>query len=153
MPSTDISARTNAKKGEQMTDRLEGSAVRHMQIGEVAERTELSIKTIRHYDEVGLVRPSERSAGGFRLYTETDVQRLLVIRRMKPLGFTLDEMRQLLDSLDILDSSRSGEDREEAQAFVTDCHARAEESCRKLRRQVAYAEELTALLADHATTD
>ncbi|WP_201453677.1 MerR family transcriptional regulator [Rhodococcus sp. WAY2] len=136
-----------------MTDRLEGSAVRHMQIGEVAERTELSIKTIRHYDEVGLVRPSERSAGGFRLYTETDVQRLLVIRRMKPLGFTLDEMRQLLDSLDILDSSRSGEDREEAQAFVTDCHARAEESCRKLRRQVAYAEELTALLADHATTD
>ena len=121
-----------------------------MQIGQVAERTELSIKTIRHYDEVGLVTPSERSAGGFRLYTETDVQRLLVIRRMKPLGFTLDEMRQLLDSLDILDTTRSGKDRAAAQTFVTDCHTRAEESCRKLRKQVAYAEELTALLADHA---
>ncbi|BAH48271.1 MerR family transcriptional regulator [Rhodococcus opacus] len=133
-----------------MTGRVEVSTDRHMQIGEVAERTELSIKTIRHYDEVGLVTPSERSAGGFRLYTDADVQRLLVIRRMKPLGFTLDEMRQLLDSLDILDTTGSGHDRVAAQAFVTDCHTRAEESCRKLRKQVAYAEELTALLADHA---
>ncbi|WP_043368340.1 MerR family DNA-binding transcriptional regulator, partial [Mycolicibacterium conceptionense] len=48
-----------------------------MQIGEVAARTELSIKTIRHYDEVGLVTPSARSAGGFRLYTADDVNRLL----------------------------------------------------------------------------
>jgi DNA-binding transcriptional MerR regulator len=68
----------------------------HLQIGEVAARTELSIKTIRHYDEVGLVVPSARSAGGFRLYTTGDVDRLLAIRRMKPLGFSLDEMRQLL---------------------------------------------------------
>ncbi len=94
-----------------MTGRIEVSTDRHMQIGEVAERTELSIKTIRHYDEVCLVTPSERSAGGFRLYTEADVQRLLVIRRMKPLGFTLDEMRQLLGSLDILDTTQSGENR------------------------------------------
>ncbi len=74
----------------------------NMQIGQVAERTELSIKTIRHYDEVGLVTPSERTAGGFRLYTEADVQRLLVIRRMKPLGFSLEEMKQLLNSLAVL---------------------------------------------------
>lgn len=137
---------------DEMTGRIESSTDRHMQIGEVAERTELSIKTIRHYDEVGLVTPSERSAGGFRLYTEPDVQRLLVIRRMKPLGFTLDEMRQLLDSLQTLAADRPAEDKAAAQAFVTECHARAEESCRKLRKQVTYAEELTALLADHATT-
>ena len=68
-----------------------------MQIGQVAARTELSITTVRHYDEVGLVTPSARSTGGFRLYTEADVERLLVIRRMKPLGFTLAEMRDLLD--------------------------------------------------------
>lgn len=133
-----------------MTGRIEVPTDRHMQIGEVAERTELSIKTIRHYDEVGLVIPSERSAGGFRLYTEADLQRLLVIRRMKPLGFTLDEMRQLLDSLEILASDRAAEAKAAAQEFVTECHARAEESCRKLRKQVTYAEELTALLADHA---
>lgn len=57
---------------------------RHMQIGEVAARTELSLRTIRHYEETGLVIPSARSQGGFRLYTETDVARLMVIRRMKP---------------------------------------------------------------------
>ena len=44
-----------------------------MQIGEVAARTELSLRTIRHYEETGLVIPSARSQGGFRLYTETDV--------------------------------------------------------------------------------
>jgi len=68
----------------------------HLQIGEVAERTKLSLRTIRHYEEVGLVPPSARSKGGFRLYAETDVQRLLLIRKMKPLGFTLEEMAGLL---------------------------------------------------------
>lgn len=126
---------------------------RHMQIGEVAERTELSIKTIRHYDEVALVTPSERSAGGFRLYTESDVERLLVIRRMKPLGFTLEEMRRLLASLEALAESSSADETSAAQAFVTECHTRAEESCRKLRKQVSYAEELTALLADRAALE
>lgn len=75
-----------------------------MQIGEVAARTELSLRTIRHYEETGLVVPSARSRGGFRLYTETDVARLMVIRRMKPLGFTLDQMRDLLDATDRLDA-------------------------------------------------
>lgn len=74
-----------------------------MQIGEVAARTELSLRTIRHYEETGLVVPSARSQGGFRLYTEADVARLMVVRRMKPLGFTLDEMRDLLEATDRLD--------------------------------------------------
>ena len=65
----------------------------HMQIGQVAAQTQLSIRTVRHYDDVGLVTPSARSAGGFRLYADADVDRLLVIRRMKPLGFTLAEMK------------------------------------------------------------
>ncbi|WP_226435607.1 MerR family transcriptional regulator [Rhodococcus yananensis] len=122
-----------------------------MQIGQVATRTELSIKTIRHYDEVGLVTPSARSAGGFRLYTESDVQRLLLIRRMKPLGFTLDEMKLLLESVDTLArADASAETTAQARAFVAQCHTRAEESCRNLRKQLAYAEELTTLLARNA---
>ncbi|WP_422336164.1 MerR family transcriptional regulator [Rhodococcus sp. (in: high G+C Gram-positive bacteria)] len=121
-----------------------------MQIGEVADRTELSIKTIRHYDAVGLVTPSERSAGGFRLYTEADVQRLLVIRRMKPLGFTLEEMKQLLDSLAVLSGGElDAQSRAGAADFVARCHVRAQENCRKLRTQLAYGEELTELLAEH----
>ncbi|NGP09470.1 MerR family transcriptional regulator [Rhodococcus sp. 14C212] len=122
---------------------------RRMQIGEVAQRTELSIRTLRHYDEVGLVRPSARSVGGFRLYTENDVRRVLVIRRMKPLGFTLAEMGELLDALDVLGSPAvAPERREAAAAAVRLCHDRARQACASLRRQLAYAEELTAVLAD-----
>lgn len=81
----------------------------HMQIGEVAERTGLSLRTIRYYGEVGLVEPSARSRGGFRLYTESDVARLLLIKRMKPLGFSLEETRDLLDTLDRLESGAADE--------------------------------------------
>ncbi|MCV7067989.1 MerR family transcriptional regulator [Mycolicibacterium farcinogenes] len=122
----------------------------HLQIGEVAARTELSIKTIRHYDEVGLVAPSARSAGGFRLYTADDVNRLLAIRRMKPLGFSLDEMRQLLDALDTLNSPAAATaQRAAATAYVAECHTRAQEACVKLTRQLAYAQELTEQLAGY----
>ena len=71
-----------------------------MQIGELAERAEMSLRTIRHYDEVGLLKPSARTDGGFRLYTEQDLARLLVIRRMKPLGYTLEEMGAVLRVVD-----------------------------------------------------
>jgi MerR family transcriptional regulator, copper efflux regulator len=118
-----------------------------MQIGVVAERTGLSIRTLRHYDDVGLVRPSARSAGGFRLYTEEDLERLRTIRRMKPLGFTLEEMRQLLDALDTLaDQSASEESKRSADAVLTAFHARAEDSCQVMSRQLAYAQEFAALL-------
>lgn len=119
----------------------------HLQIGVVAERTGLSIRTLRHYDETGLVTPSARSAGGFRLYTEADVDRLTTIRRMKPLGFTLAEMNELLTSLDsVSDPSSAADVREAAAAFIADCHGRAVERCHSLRRQLAYAEEFTDLL-------
>ena len=76
-----------------------------MQIGELADRTEMSLRTIRHYDEVGLLTPSGRSEGGFRLYTHDDYLRLMVIRRMKPLGFSLDEMAELLRVVGALDGA------------------------------------------------
>lgn len=121
----------------------------HMQIGQVAERTELSVRTLRHWEEAGLVTPSARTAGGFRLYTENDVERLRTIRRMKPLGFTLDEMKQLLTSLQVLnDPAADADARQSASAFVAGCHTRAEDSCRTLRRQLGYAEEFKDLLAD-----
>ena len=73
-----------------------------MHIGDLAEATGLSQRTIRHYDEVGLLPATTRSEGGFRIYTESDLQRMLVIRSMKPLGFTLEEMGELLDTVDTL---------------------------------------------------
>ena len=77
----------------------------HMQIGEVAAQTSLSLRTIRYYEEMGLVTPSARTTGGFRLYTESDVARLRLIRRMKPLEFSLEEMRHVLGVLDALDAA------------------------------------------------
>ena len=118
------------------------------QIGRVAEELGLSIRTLRHWDEVGLVTPSVRSAGGYRLYTAGDVDRLRTIRRMKPLGFTLEEMGRLLASLDVLDGAgASEEDTRAAGAFVAACHARAQETCRTLARQLSRAEEFRDLLA------
>lgn len=123
----------------------------HMQIGQVAARTQLSIRTVRHYDDVGLVTPSARSAGGFRLYTEADVDRLLVIRRMKPLGFTLAEMKDLLAALDVLDNKRApAAERKAAVQRLREYRTKTDDSADRLRQQLAYAEELAELLAQHA---
>lgn len=75
---------------------------RTYQIGDVAETVGLSLRTIRYYEEVGVVRPWGRTEGGFRLYTDNDIARLRLVKQMKPLEFTLDEMRDLLDTLDRL---------------------------------------------------
>lgn len=121
---------------------------RQMQIGEVAERTGLSLRTIRHYEEVGLVAPSARSKGGFRLYTEADIERLMVIRRMKPLDFSLEEMRDLLEITDKIataDASSPDETerlRERLDAYRTVADAR----CEKLRAQLMAAEDFAATL-------
>jgi MerR family transcriptional regulator, copper efflux regulator len=124
-----------------------------MQIGEVAARTELSLRTIRHYEETGLVIPSARSQGGFRLYTEADVARLMVIRRMKPLGFTLDEMRDLLDATDLLDSGEQlpPADRDELLARIRGFEQAAQRRVDDLRVQLARAEEFAATLAERLT--
>ncbi|MEU3662500.1 MerR family transcriptional regulator [Streptomyces sp. NPDC032940] len=121
---------------------------KHMQIGEVAARTELSLRTIRHYEETGLVVPSARSQGGFRLYTESDVQRLMVIRRMKPLGFTLDQMRDLLDATDRLDSAEStdGAQREALLERVRSYEQHASRKIDELRIQLTRAEDFAATL-------
>ncbi|ELP65240.1 hypothetical protein STRTUCAR8_00240 [Streptomyces turgidiscabies Car8] len=121
---------------------------KHMQIGEVASRTELSLRTIRHYEEAGLVAPSARSQGGFRLYTETDVARLMVIRRMKPLGFTLDQMRDLLDATDRLDSDTAlaGAEREALLDRVRMYEQAATEQVERLRVQLARAQDFAATL-------
>ena len=114
-----------------------------VQIGQVAERTELSIRTIRHYDDVGLIVPSARSVGGFRLYTEPDVQRLLLVRRMKPLEFTLEQMRELLEAVDTVDDDGAARvAREQARAVIGDYRRRAGERVEVLRTQLERAEEL-----------
>lgn len=110
-----------------------------MQIGEVAERTQLSLRTIRHYDQVGLVPPSARSEGGFRLYTEADVERLNHVRRITPLGFSLEETAEILSLLDG-DAPAAGVGR-----YLEQAREAREKLARKLRQADELIESLTAL--------
>jgi len=118
-------------------------------IGEVAEQTGLSIRSLRHWDEVGVVSPSGHTPGGFRLYSDADVERILLVRRMKPLDFTLEEMKEFLDAADRLRG-----DAGDGQASAT--IARFEDETRirldRLRTRTAYAEEFLDLV-DGLTRD
>ena len=126
--------------------------VRPLQIGEVAERTGLSLHTLRHYDEVGLVVPSSRSEGGFRLYAPADVERLLLIRRMKPLGYALEEMRELLAAVDAAGGPGDGAaaDQERLRAALAGFVASAQERRAKLAAQLAMADEFIGLLQERS---
>jgi MerR family copper efflux transcriptional regulator len=118
-----------------------------MQIGEAAERVGLSVRTLRHYEEVGLVVPSARSDGGFRLYTESDLARLALVKPMKPLGFTLDEMCDLLAVLDTLESADSDDAAvAEAAARLATFRRVVADRVRGLRDQLAAAEDFARSL-------
>ena len=67
-------------------------------IGEVAEIAHITVRTLHHYDELGLLAPSERSESGYRLYSYDDVARLQEILIWRQLGFSLAEIKSLLDS-------------------------------------------------------
>jgi DNA-binding transcriptional MerR regulator len=67
-------------------------------IGELARRTGLTVRTLHHYDEIGLLSPAERSDGGHRVYDEAAVQRLYRIVSLRSLGFPLDAIGHALDS-------------------------------------------------------
>ncbi|MFL6194352.1 MAG: MerR family transcriptional regulator [Thermoanaerobaculia bacterium] len=65
-------------------------------VGELAKRTGVSVRTLHHYDEIGLLTPSHRSGSGYRLYTGADVARLQQILSLRALGLGLDEAWELL---------------------------------------------------------
>ncbi|MCL8024849.1 MerR family transcriptional regulator [Nocardioides bruguierae] len=119
-----------------------------LQIGEVAERVGLSLRSIRYYEEMRLVVPADRSAGGFRLYADADVDRLLLIKRMKPLGFPLEAMRDLLEVVDALDAGAAGAQRAALLERLAAVHAQATERAEKARRELGMAEEFATGLGD-----
>jgi DNA-binding transcriptional MerR regulator len=65
-------------------------------VGEIAERLGVSPRTIKYYEELGLIRPETRSPGGFRLYGKEEVEQLERILRMKSIGYSLAAIRELL---------------------------------------------------------
>jgi DNA-binding transcriptional MerR regulator len=122
----------------------------HMQIGEVAERVGLSLRTIRHYGEVGLIPPSARSKGGFRLYTEGDVARLAFIKRMKPLDFSLEEIGELLAAMEtVADPQVPESERQACTQMLQGYLDRASGRVAVLREQFEMAEALTRDVRQH----
>lgn len=65
-------------------------------IGEVADRTGLTAPTIRYYESIGLVKPPARSDAGYRRYSQTTVEELQFIKKAQALGFSLDEIAEIL---------------------------------------------------------
>jgi MerR family transcriptional regulator, repressor of the yfmOP operon len=68
---------------------------KELSIGELAEKLEMSQRTIRYYEEIGLLNSIKRVEGGRRLYTDMDLRRLKLIKRLKIMGMTLSEMQEL----------------------------------------------------------
>ena len=69
----------------------------HLTVGRVAELADVSVRTLHHYDEIGLVQPSARTAAGYRAYSAGDVERLREVLAYRRLGFGLREIADLVD--------------------------------------------------------
>ena len=120
------------------------------QIGEVAELVGLSLRTVRYYEEVELLSAPARTEGGFRLYGAEHIDQLLLIKQMKPLGFSIEEMRALLDAREILASSTSARRRAEASKSLEGFAELASERCRDLRKQLRSAERFSRQIRSEA---
>ena len=74
--------------------------VRDISIGELAERAGCTVQIIRHYEKIGLLPDTRRTSGNRRIYSEDQASRLIFIRHSRELGFSLDDIRQLLSFSD-----------------------------------------------------
>jgi len=94
----------------------------NLNIGEVADRTGLRAKTIRYYEDIGLVRPL-RDTNGYRVFRETDTHKLTFLARARALGFSIDDCRALLALYE--DETRASADvKEIAAKHITEIEAK-----------------------------
>jgi DNA-binding transcriptional MerR regulator len=128
--------------------KAKGSEELH-QIGEVAEQVGLSLRTVRYYEEVGLLAAPARTEGGFRLYGAEHIGQLQLIKQMKPLGLSIEEMRTLLAAREDL-SSTSARKRAAARDSLEGFADLAGERCRDLRKQLRSAERFAEQIRDEA---
>jgi DNA-binding transcriptional MerR regulator len=111
------------------------------QIGEIARRCSLSLRTLRYWEEVGLISPTSRTPGGYRVYSEGALERVMLIRHMKPIDFSIEELKDLVSLVDSLraatddDATRTA-DAAKLRAFLS----RIRSSCEILRGRLTAAE-------------
>lgn len=97
--------------------------------GEVADRADVNIQTVRYYERRGLIPEPPRSSGGFRQYDPDHVSRIRFIKRAQDLGFTLEEARELLELRVTTDA-----DRADVRAVAENKIEEVEEKIRDLQR-------------------
>ncbi len=89
------------------TEAADADAARY-QIGEVADRTGVTQRTLRFYEERELITPAERMEGGFRLYSENDIERVALIKRLQELlGLSLADIKEMVDAEQLRDQIRA----------------------------------------------
>ncbi len=86
-----------AEDRQTCTRRCGDTFLMFLKVGELARRTGLTVRTLHHYDSIGLLSPSGRSEGGYRLYARDDVMRLHAIQMLRRLGLSLGEVAQVID--------------------------------------------------------
>jgi len=123
----------------------------YLQIGEVAERTGVTQRTLRFYEEKGLLKPPARMEGGFRLYSEEDVRRIERIKRLRhALGVSLDEIREMVEAeeekLQLQAESSGHLDPAERRQKLARALAVTEQQCALIRQK---SEQLRALLDEY----
>lgn len=108
-------------------------------VGEVAERLEVSPRTIKYYEEIGLVEPESRSPGGFRLYGEREVERLERIIRMKGIGYSLAAIREILAIRDAAREADKVTVLKTATEHLEEREREAEKHIRQMREDLEHA--------------
>ena len=117
----------------------------YLQIGEVAERTSVTQRTLRYYEEKGLLTPPSRLEGGFRLYSEGDVRRVEQIKRLQTLlNLTLADIKEMVEAEEVKSQIRAEYRRD---ADVSERKAKLSKAIEVTERQVAVIDhKLEALL-------
>jgi DNA-binding transcriptional MerR regulator len=124
-----------------------------LRIGEIAERSGVTPRTIRYYEELGLLPRSEREQGKHRVYTEADVERLSELKRLRDLlGLSLDELRSMITAEDVRAEIRrrfqETDSREEQLALLDEALPHLETQLTLVRRRLAALQELESELSE-----
>jgi DNA-binding transcriptional MerR regulator len=124
-----------------------------LRIGEIAERSGVTPRTIRYYEELGLLPRSERELGKHRVYTESDVERISELTRLRDLlGLSLDELRSMIAAEDVRAELRrrflETDSREEQLALLDEALPQIETQLSLVRRRLSSLRELEAELAE-----
>ena len=126
---------------------------RTYQIGAVAQLVHLSLRTLRYWEEEGLIKPTARTSGGFRMYSEADIERVRLVRSMKAADLSIEELRELLAAVEAVRGAGGDEERAAAAERVAAFVRRVRERLEILRGRMAETEEAALWLEALAAGD